>query len=99
MKDYVKNQRKSRSMVNRKHSRQLRRLKRELKREANYLLDETGLNGAQNSINHALEIERDQFLGRADYERVDEKAFRGYRNGYSERTVTLGCGPVSIKMP
>ncbi|MEO0094069.1 MAG: hypothetical protein ABIK67_07455 [candidate division WOR-3 bacterium] len=36
-------------------------------------MDETELNGAQNSINHALEIERDQFLGRAGYERLTEK--------------------------
>ncbi len=38
---------------------QLWKLKKELKREVNCLLDETELNGAQNSINHALEIERD----------------------------------------
>jgi transposase-like protein len=46
----------------------------------------------------ALEIEREEFLGRVHYERGTE--FRGYRNGYAtERTVGTGMGAVAIRQP
>jgi len=64
-----------------------------------YLLDELGLKGAQWAINNALKLERDEFLGRDNYERVQKQAFGGYRNGYSQRKVTLGCGQVTVDMP
>jgi transposase-like protein len=99
MKDYIRNQRKSRSNATLQFNRRIRRLKRENKRQMNYLLDETALKGAQNAINNTLELERDDFLGRDNYQRVDDPAFRGYRNGYSQRKVGLGCGQVSINMP
>ena len=65
----------------------------------NYLLDETALKGAQEAINNALELEQDEFLRRDNYQRVEESAFLGYRNGYNQRTVGLGCNQVSINMP
>jgi transposase-like protein len=99
MKDCIKNQRKSRSNVIRQTNQRIRRLKRENKRQMNYLLDETALQGAKNAINNSLELERDDFLGRDNYQRVDDPAFRGYRNGYSQRTVGLGCGQAPINMP
>jgi putative transposase len=99
MKDYIRNQRKSRSNATRQFNQRIRRLKRENKRQMNYLLDETSIKGTQNAINNTLELERDDFLGRDNYQRVDDPAFRGYRNGYSQRTVGLGCGQVSIDMP
>ncbi|MDH5185922.1 MAG: hypothetical protein OEW70_02520 [candidate division WOR-3 bacterium] len=85
MKDYIKNQRKSRSNATRQTNRWIRKLKRENKRQMNYLLDKTALKGAQDAINNTLELERDDFLGRANYQRVDDPAFRGYRNGHSQR--------------
>lgn len=46
----------------------------------------------------ALEIEREEFLGRVHYQRGAE--FRGYRNGYAtERTVGTGMGAVAIRQP
>ena len=99
MKDYIRNQRKSRSNTKHQFNQQIRKLKRETKRHLGYLLDETALKGAQDTINNTLEIERDEFLGRDNYQRVDVPAFRGYRNGYSQRKVGLGCGQVSINMP
>ena len=99
MKDYIRNQRKSRSKTKRHFNRQIRKLKRETKRHMSYLLDEKALEGAQDAINNTLELERDDFLGRDNYQRVDDPAFRGYRNGYSQRKVGLGCGQVSINMP
>jgi len=46
----------------------------------------------------ALEIEREEFLGRLSYQRGTE--FRGYRNGYApERTVGTGMGAVAIRQP
>jgi len=92
MKDYIRNQRKSRSNAKRRFNQRIRKLKQETKRHMNYLLDETALKGAQNTINNTLELERNDFLGRDNYQRIDDPAFRGYRNGYSQRTVGLGCG-------
>jgi transposase-like protein len=99
MKDYIRNQRKSRSNATRQFNRRIRKLKQENKRQMNYLLDETALKGAKDAISNTLELERDDFLGRENYQRVDELAFRGYRNGYSQRTIGLGCGQVPINMP
>ena len=46
----------------------------------------------------ALEIEREEFLGRTSYQRGAE--FRGYRNGYAPaRTIGTGMGAVSIRQP
>jgi transposase-like protein len=46
----------------------------------------------------ALEIEREEFLGRVHYQRGAE--LRGYRNGYApERTVGTGMGAVAIRQP
>jgi transposase-like protein len=45
-----------------------------------------------------LEEEVNAFLGRDRYERGKE--FRGYRNGYhSKREVTVGLGPVEVRVP
>ena len=46
----------------------------------------------------ALEIEREEFLGRLSYERGAE--FRGYRNGYApQRTIGTGMGAVALRQP
>ena len=99
MKDYIRNQRKSRSKAKRQFNQRIRKLKRENKRHMSYLLDEKALEGAQDIINNTLELERDDFLRRDNYQRVDVPACRGDRKGYSQRKVGLGCGRVSINMP
>lgn len=46
----------------------------------------------------ALEAEVTEYLQRQKYERHPEE--RGYRNGYfPERSITLGSGSVSVKVP
>jgi len=46
-----------------------------------------------------LELERDEFLARDSHEWVSKEEFRGYRNGYSQRTIGLGDGQMSLNMP
>jgi transposase-like protein len=99
MRDYARRQTQSRANALRQAARRLRRLRRENRAFVTHLLEEEARTGAQEGIQAALEVERDAFLGRAPGERVPKKAFRGHRNGYSPRTVTLGCGPIDINMP
>lgn len=56
--------------------------------------------GAQLMIQHAVELEMAQFLGRGYYENdTATTAERGRRNGYEQRTVRTGEGPIQIEMP
>ena len=56
--------------------------------------------GARQMLQAALEAEVSEYLQRPRYERGEGGEHRGYRNGYlPERTVTLGCGAVTVKVP
>jgi len=99
MKDYAKKQTQSRAKASRRQAQHLRKLRRENRAFVAGLLEAEARTGAQEGIQAALEYERDEFLGRDAHERVTSDAFRGHRNGYSPRTVTLGGGPVELKMP
>lgn len=53
--------------------------------------------GIENRFQEALEAERDELVGRARYERLDEPV---YRNGYHKpRQLVCGCGTVQIQVP
>jgi len=73
--------------------------------EEQVLLGELGLSemirrGAQVMIQHAVELEMTEFLGREHYQNDPElTAERGRRNGYEDRTVLTGEGNIKIKMP
>jgi transposase-like protein len=61
-------------------------------------LEEIAREGAQRLLAEVLELEVDEFLQRARYERG--QTFRGYRNGHAhERTIGTGLGQVKVKMP
>lgn len=60
-------------------------------------LEELARRGAQEMLMDALQEEVDQYLGRGRYRRGD--TFRGYRNGNSQRRLTLGSGTVELKTP
>ncbi len=54
--------------------------------------------GARKMLQAALELEVDDFLGRARYQRTNE--YRGYRNGHlPERTIGVGMGAVEVSLP
>ena len=54
--------------------------------------------GARKMLQTALELEVDDFLGRARYQRTNE--YRGYRNGHlPERTIGVGMGAVEVSLP
>lgn len=99
MKGYVKNQIKSRAFLNRKQKQTNRKLHKESKKYLNDIIDKIARNGAKEAIESALLVERDEFLGRKPHQRVPDKDFRGYRNGYSLRTIGLVGGQTKIKMP
>ena len=62
------------------------------------ILEAMAREGARRMLARALEIEREEFLGRVHYQRGAE--LRGYRNGYApERTVGTGMGAVAIRQP
>jgi putative transposase len=68
-----------------------KRRKRSLKR---YLLEKM-----QTWINGLLEAERDEFLGRARHERLDEE-HDNYRNGYRRRGINFfGLGRIELRVP
>lgn len=98
--EYSKEQAAARRRQERREKRQLRRARRRLKQDTASLLDKTALEGAREKIQDTLEAERDAFLERERHERVDDEAFRGYRNGYGEvRQVHLGGGSVDVTLP
>jgi len=61
-------------------------------------LEEIAREGAQRLLAEMLELEVDEFLQRARYERG--QMFRGYRNGHAaERVLGTGLGQVRVRMP
>lgn len=61
-------------------------------------LDRLVREGARQMIAAMLEVEVNEFLQRARYQRGDTK--RGYRNGYApERTIGVGVGAIPIRQP
>ncbi len=63
-------------------------------------LESLARQGARQMLQAALEAEVTDYLQRPRYERGERTEHRGYRNGYlPERTVTLGCGAVTVKVP
>jgi transposase-like protein len=54
--------------------------------------------GARKMLQDALEVEVDEFLGRARYQRTG--GYRGYRNGHlPKRTIGVGMGAVEVRLP
>ncbi|MEO0109992.1 MAG: transposase, partial [candidate division WOR-3 bacterium] len=96
---FLKISKKSRVKRNRREQKRRRRLLQKNRLWLKSILDEIARNGAKESIEEALKLERDEFLARKRHERVPKEKFRGYRNGYSRRSVNLGCGHIEIKMP
>lgn len=100
MSEYRKQEETARRRAERKAQREERRLRHQLKQEAAGLLDKVALAGAGKQIQDTLEEERETFLERKPYVRVEEERFRGYRNGHgAPRQVHLGCGTVAVTMP
>jgi len=48
-------------------------------------------------INHAMQAERQQYLGAAPYERSETR--QGYANGYKPKTVTTRVGQITFDVP
>jgi transposase-like protein len=55
--------------------------------------------GAQLMLQKAVELEVIEFLGREHYCRSGDEPLRGYRNGYEDKQVQTGEGPLHLKMP
>jgi transposase-like protein len=55
--------------------------------------------GAQLMLQKAVELEVAEFLGRDHCQRQGEGLSRGYRNGYKNKQVQAGEGPLHLKMP
>ena len=55
--------------------------------------------GAQLMLQKAVELEVTEFLGRDHYQRHGESLLQGYRNGYEDKQVQTGEGPLHLKMP
>lgn len=99
MKYYVRSRSKSRAVADRKARKQVRRLCGKLRTDVSCLLEAEARKGTKQAVEQALELERTEFLGRPHYEHTAAKVKRGYRNGYSARTITTGSGAVDIDMP
>ncbi|MFV0389493.1 MAG: IS256 family transposase [Pyrinomonadaceae bacterium] len=55
---------------------------------------------AQRMIQAALEMEVEEFLERAKYEKTSENEFRGYRNGHHrKRVVSTAVGGMHVRVP
>jgi len=50
-------------------------------------------------VQKAVELEVTEFLGRDHYQRHGEGLLQGYRNGYEDKRVQTGEGPLHLKMP
>jgi len=71
---------------------------KEYKHEGRSTLDALAREGARRMLQTALEVEVDDFLGRARYARRAGR--RGYRNGKGKpRKVAVGCGTVTVQAP
>jgi transposase-like protein len=62
-------------------------------------LGQAARRGAQLLLQKALEMEVDAFLGRGRYERSNNGAVRGYRNGYEPKKVHLAEGTIELAVP
>jgi putative transposase len=61
-------------------------------------LEEVAREGARRLLAEMLELEVNEFLQRARYQRG--QTFRGYRNGYApERDIGVGVGAVKVRVP
>ena len=55
--------------------------------------------GLRYIVQHGLEQEQQDFLGRAHYERRDDSSPRGYRNGYEDASVKSAEGEAAVRVP
>jgi putative transposase len=55
--------------------------------------------GLRYIVQHGLEQEQEDFLGRAHYERRDEASPRGYRNGYEDAAIKTAEGEAAVRVP
>jgi len=62
-------------------------------------LGEAARRGAQLVLQKALEIEVAIFLGRERYERAEDGALRGWRNGYEPKALHTGEGTIELAVP
>lgn len=62
-------------------------------------LGEAARRGAQLILQKAIEAETDQFLGRGWYERSQNGATSGHRNGYERKKVHLAEGTIELAVP
>ena len=62
-------------------------------------LGEAARRGAQMILQRVMEWEVDDFLGRVRYERSEDGALRGYRNGYEPKKVHMAEGSIGLQVP
>lgn len=62
-------------------------------------LGEAARRGAQMILQKTLEWEVDDFLERGRYERSEDGALRGYRNGYEPKKVHMTEGSIELQVP
>jgi hypothetical protein len=55
--------------------------------------------GLRYIVQHGLEQEQEDFLGRAHYERRDESPSRGFRNSYEGPTIKTAEGEAPVRVP
>lgn len=62
-------------------------------------LGEAARRGAQLILQRVMEWEVEDFLGRSRYERSQDGAVRGYRNGYEPKKVHMAEGSIELQVP
>jgi len=67
--------------------------------ETENLLAEVLRRGTESILQHGLEAEVTDFLGREHYEHSGEGRHRGYRNGYQEKRFKTAEGSLTVKRP
>jgi putative transposase len=55
--------------------------------------------GLRYIVQHGLEQEQEDFLGRAHYERRDDSSPRGHRNGYDDDSIRTAEGEAQLRVP
>ena len=69
-------------------------------REGISFVDALALSEIQNKVQSALELERDEIVGRSWHDHHEQGMPVHYRNGYSNpRSLTCGSGTMQIQMP
>ena len=63
------------------------------------MLGEAARRGAQMILQRVMEWEVEEFLGRGRYERSQDGALRGYRNGYEPKKVHMTEGSIELQVP